>query len=60
MKFLDLSGASDPLKLLSEKYPGYAFEKHVGYGTKAHIDALRLLGVCDLHRLSYKPIKAFV
>lgn len=45
---------------LSKQYPDYGFEKHVGYGTKLHIDALKKLGICDLHRLSYKPIKALL
>lgn len=42
------------------RYPNYAFEKHVGYGTAAHIAALNLHGVCELHRLSYKPIKTLM
>lgn len=41
-------------------YPGYGFEKHVGYGTAAHIASIERLGVCDIHRLSYKPIRAFL
>lgn len=41
-------------------YPKYGFEKHVGYGTTAHISALREHGICKLHRLSYKPIKALL
>jgi len=45
---------------LDEKYQGYSFEKHVGYGTAAHIAALKSLGVSDIHRLSYKPIKALL
>jgi ribonuclease HII len=45
---------------LGEKYVGYGFEKHVGYGTAAHIAALKSLGVSDLHRLSYKPIRALM
>jgi ribonuclease HII len=45
---------------LARKYPGYGFEKHVGYGTAAHTQALRELGVCVEHRMSYKPIKAFM
>lgn len=45
---------------LDERYAGYGFEKHVGYGTAAHINALKTLGISDLHRLSYKPIKAFM
>lgn len=38
-------------------YPGYGFERNVGYGTKLHIDALRRLGPTNLHRLSYRPIR---
>lgn len=44
----------------SLQYPDYGFESHVGYGTKQHIEALKRFGVCRLHRLSYKPIKAFL
>lgn len=40
------------------QYPAYGFEKHVGYGTLAHLAALRDFGICELHRLSYKPVKA--
>jgi ribonuclease HII len=42
------------------KYPGFGFEKHVGYGTKYHMDALKLHGICELHRLSFKPINVIV
>lgn len=45
---------------LDGRYAGYGFDKHVGYGTAAHIAALKGLGVSDVHRLSYKPIKAFL
>ena len=38
-------------------FPGYGFERHVGYGTAAHVQAIKQLGVCKLHRLSYKPIQ---
>ncbi len=41
---------------LAEKYPGYGFEKHVGYGTTAHRKALEELGVCPEHRKSFRPI----
>ena len=37
-------------------YPNYGFEKHVGYGTKQHLDAISKYGICDIHRRSYKPI----
>ena len=39
---------------LASKYPEYAFEKHKGYGTKAHIEAIKKHGYCDLHRRSFK------
>jgi len=39
-----------------KKYPNYGFENHVGYGTKAHQEALQKYGVLDIHRKSYKPI----
>jgi ribonuclease HII len=45
---------------LATSLPGYGFEKHVGYGTRQHIDALTNLGVTDQHRKSYKPIKAIL
>ncbi len=42
------------------QFPGYGFFKHVGYGTAAHREALRALGPCEIHRKSYKPVKALV
>lgn len=45
---------------LSTRYPGYGFEKHVGYGTAAHIAALKQLGVSDMHRTSFKPVSALL
>ena len=45
---------------LANKYPGYSFEKHVGYGTAAHKKAIEELGVCDEHRRSFKPIAQFL
>lgn len=35
---------------MAEKYPGYGFEKHKGYGTKAHYEAIDRLGLCPIHR----------
>lgn len=40
-----------------EKYPGYGFLKHKGYGTKAHIQSIVDLGPCPIHRRSFAPIK---
>jgi ribonuclease HII len=42
----------------ARKYPGYGFERHKGYGTAAHIQALASLGPCRLHRRSFAPVKS--
>ncbi len=44
------------MKRLGLSYPGYGFEKHMGYGTKVHMDALDRLGVTPHHRASFRPI----
>lgn len=41
----------------SEKYPEYSFEKHKGYGTKAHTEALYKYGPCPIHRFSFEPVR---
>ena len=41
-----------------ELYPIYGFEKHKGYGTAAHIKAIKENGICPLHRLSF--VKNFI
>ena len=38
---------------LDEKYPQYGIGKHKGYGTKAHMDALREHGPCDIYRTKF-------
>jgi ribonuclease HII len=40
------------------RYPGYEFARHKGYGTRAHSAALARLGITDLHRRSYAPVRA--
>ena len=40
---------------LAETYPGYGFEVHAGYGTKAHLDAIRKQGFTPAHRKSFHP-----
>lgn len=44
---------------LGREYPGYGFEKHKGYGVPAHEEALRKLGPCSIHRMSYGPLAAY-
>lgn len=41
-----------------KKFPQYGFDKHKGYGTKAHIGAIKKIGVCAMHRLTF--VKNFV
>ena len=38
---------------MAEKYPGYGFEVHKGYGTKAHYAALEALGPSEIHRMTF-------
>ena len=49
--------AHDEVKALlyemAEKYPQYHFEKHKGYGTKAHYAAVDEFGLCEIHRKSF-------
>lgn len=40
---------------LEELYPGYGFDKHAGYGTKAHLDAIRRQGFTPAHRKTFHP-----
>lgn len=43
---------------LDNVYPGYGFAKHKGYPTKQHQQALLSLGVTDIHRRSFGPVRA--
>lgn len=45
------------MKKQASLYPMYGFEKHVGYGTKNHINALIAHGISPIHRKSFMPIK---
>lgn len=38
------------------RWPEYGFDAHKGYPTAAHLDALRRLGPCDIHRRSFAPV----
>jgi ribonuclease HII len=46
------------MRAAAHLYPEYGFEVHVGYGTDAHREALRLHGPCSLHRLSFQGVAA--
>ena len=40
-----------------KKYPGYGFARHKGYPTQVHLEALRDLGPCPIHRTSCRPVR---
>ena len=43
---------------LDRVHPGYGFAAHKGYSTPGHLQALRRLGPCPLHRRSFAPVRA--
>lgn len=45
------------LVALNDQYPGYGFEKHKGYPTREHLQALEALGPTPSHRTSFGPVK---
>lgn len=45
---------------LDREHPGYGFAVHKGYGTPAHLEALKRLGPCPMHRRSFAPVKLLV
>ncbi|QDP40159.1 ribonuclease HII [Radiobacillus deserti] len=40
-------------------YPAYHFASNMGYGTKEHLEALRIHGITPIHRRSFAPVKAY-
>ena len=42
-----------------QEYPGYGFDRHKGYGTAAHIEALRKIGPSPIHRMSFAPLSSW-
>jgi ribonuclease HII len=43
-----------------EKFPGYGFDQHKGYGTAEHRQAIQKHGTCAIHRISFEPMKTMV
>ncbi len=48
------------MKRLDGWYPGYGFGRHMGYGTKVHLEALDRLGPCAIHRTSFRPVAMLI
>lgn len=46
--------------LAEQAFPGYGFASHKGYGTRAHREAIVLLGPCLIHRKSFEPVKSLL
>ena len=46
----------DLMMAYAAEFPGYGLEKHKGYGTKVHLNALQHLGVTPIHRKSFRPV----
>jgi ribonuclease HII len=45
---------------LAERYPGYGWERNVGYATRRHLQGLRERGLTPFHRTAYAPVKMFL
>jgi ribonuclease HII len=43
---------------LHQLYPHYGFDRHKGYSTPEHLDALQRFGMCPIHRRSFAPVRA--
>jgi len=48
------------LRELDAQYPGYGFANHKGYATRAHREAIRLLGPSPIHRMSFAPLRDLI
>lgn len=48
------------MRVLHEQFPQYGFARHMGYGTAAHLAALRTYGPCPLHRRSFAPVRVLL
>lgn len=48
------------MKQLAKQYPAYGFDRHVGYGTKEHLIALKKYGATPVHRYSFSPVSELV
>ena len=45
---------------LAKEYPNYHFEKHKGYVTKLHLEAIHKYGICEIHRKSFAPVQEVI
>ena len=45
------------MKEMHVRYPGYGFDRHKGYPTARHLQNLKELGPCEIHRKSFAPVR---
>ncbi|MFH1076891.1 MAG: ribonuclease HII [Pseudomonadota bacterium] len=45
------------MKRYSEDFPEYGFQQHMGYGTSQHLEAIKKLGACPIHRKTFRGVK---
>ena len=45
---------------MDSDYPGYGFARHKGYPSRAHVEALKRLGVTPIHRRTFQPVKGLL
>jgi ribonuclease HII len=48
------------MRTFDAQHPGYGFAQHMGYGTPDHLECLRRLGPCPLHRRSFAPVRSLL
>ena len=48
------------MEYYDDLYPEYGFRRHKGYGTKAHLEALKRHGPCKIHRKSFGPVRSLL
>ncbi|RPJ96960.1 ribonuclease HII [Rummeliibacillus sp. TYF005] len=48
------------MEKMAQQYPEYGFEKHAGYGTKQHLEALKKYRPTEIHRKTFEPIKSMI
>jgi ribonuclease HII len=53
------TGRDAEMCALSARFPQYGFDRHKGYATSEHLDALGRLGPCEIHRRSFHPVGVF-
>jgi ribonuclease HII len=45
------------MQSMHRQYPGYGFDRHKGYPTAYHLERLKALGPCPIHRTSFAPVR---